>query len=174
VGVGAGGRVGAGRAGWQRGDRGVEQRGERGDARGEVVELVQQHPGQPGVVIGEPALQGFVQVVPADPGPALGQLGERGGAALPGDQRLDHRPAADPVDVGEHGGDLDQGVLQQLFDPLLDPGAVLDQIEPGPGEITHVAHRLGRHQRGRDTIERSASLASHTASSLSWAGPAGA
>ena len=53
------------------------------------------------------------------------------------------------MDVGEHTGDLDQGVLQQLLDPLLDPGAVLNQIEPGPGQIPHVAHRLGRHQRRR-------------------------
>ncbi len=53
------------------------------------------------------------------------------------------------MDVGEHAGDLDQGIFQQLLDPLLDPGAVLDQIEPGPGQITHLAHRLGGHQRGR-------------------------
>jgi hypothetical protein len=56
------------------------------------------------------------------------------GLRPPGDQRFDHRPARDPVDVGEHAGDLDQGVLQQLLDPLLDPGAVFDQIEAGPGE----------------------------------------
>jgi hypothetical protein len=51
----AAGPVGVG----QRGDRGVEQRGGLDDARGEVVELAEQHLGQPGVVIGEPALQGF-------------------------------------------------------------------------------------------------------------------
>ena len=83
----------------------------------------------------------------AGAGPAPGQLGQYLRAALPGDQRLDHRPAGDAVDVGEHRGDLDQGVLEQLLDPLLDPGAVLDQVEPGPGQIPHLAHRLGGHQR---------------------------
>jgi hypothetical protein len=149
VGVGTGSRVGAGPLVGQRGDGGVEQRGDLGDARGEVVELAQQHPGQLGVVIGEPAFQSFGQGARAGPGPSLGQLGERGGAAPPGDQRLDHRPARDPMDVGEHGGNLDQSILQQLLDPLLDPGAVFDQIETGPGQITHLAHRLGGHQRGR-------------------------
>ena len=59
------------------------------------------------------------------------------GLRSPGDQRLDHRPAGHPEHVGEHRRDLDQSVLEQLLDPLLDPGAVLDQVEPGPGQIPH-------------------------------------
>ena len=138
-----GGRGGGG----QGADRGVEQLGDLVDARGQLVELAQQQPGQPGVVVGEPAVQGPFQGGPPGAGPAPGQLGQHLRAALPGDQRLDHRPAGHPEHVGEHRGDLDQGVLEQLLDPLLDPGAVLDQVEPGPGQIPHLAHRLGGHQR---------------------------
>ena len=145
--VGGHGRGGGGREG---ADRGVEQVGDLGDPRGQLVELAQQHPGQLGVVVGEPAVQGLFQVGSAGAGPAFGQLGQCRGVALPGDQRLDHRPAGDPERVGEYRRDLDQGVLEQLLDPLLDPDTVDDQIEPGPGQVPHPAHRLGRHQRRRD------------------------
>ena len=54
------------------------------------------------------------------------------------------------MDIGEHGRDLDQRVLEQLLHPLLDPGPVLDQVEASPGQVPHGAHRLGGHERGRD------------------------
>jgi hypothetical protein len=102
----------------QGGDRGVEQGGDLVDARTEIIELVEQHPGQSGVVLGEAAVQGVPEGVPAPPGSPLGQLGERGGAAPPGDQRLDHRPAGDAVDVGEHARQFDQG-FSELNDLVL-------------------------------------------------------
>jgi hypothetical protein len=54
--VGAGGPGRSGRR--QLVDRGVEQCGDLIDPRGELVELAQQQSGQPGVVVGEPAVQG--------------------------------------------------------------------------------------------------------------------
>ena len=55
--------------------------------------LVQQHPGQLAVVIVEPAGQGLHQRGVLGLHPAAGQPGQRLRVALPGDQRLDHRPA---------------------------------------------------------------------------------
>ena len=61
----------------------------------ELVELAEQQPGQPGVMVGEPAVQGLVQGGSLEARPALRQLGQHLGVALTGDQRLDHRPAGD-------------------------------------------------------------------------------
>jgi len=55
--TGAGDRGGGG----QGADRGVEQLGDLSDPRGQLVELAQQHAGQLGVVVGEPAVQGLFQ-----------------------------------------------------------------------------------------------------------------
>jgi hypothetical protein len=98
--VGAGGPGRSGRR--QLVDRGVEQCGDLIDPRGELVELAQQQSGQPGVVVGEPAVQGPLQVGSPGAGAAAGQLGQHFRAALPGDQRLDHRPAGHAEHVGEH------------------------------------------------------------------------
>jgi hypothetical protein len=87
--VGSTGLIGArerGRNGGGEGaDRGVEQQGDLVDPRGQLVELAQQQPGQLGVVVGEPAVQGPFQIGPAGAGPAPGQLGQHHGVALPGD-----------------------------------------------------------------------------------------
>ena len=49
--------------------------------------------------------------------------------ALACDQRLEHRAAGDAEDVRGDGGELDQGVLEQLLEPLRVPGALLGQVE---------------------------------------------
>ena len=64
------------------GDGAVEQAGHRLDAGAQVVDLVQEHPGQAGVVVGEAPVHRLGQVAQAGPGPALGQPGERLGVAL--------------------------------------------------------------------------------------------
>ena len=38
--------------------------------------------------------------------------------ALPGDQRLKHRPTGDPENVGGDRGELDSGVLEELLQAL--------------------------------------------------------
>ena len=80
--------------------------------------------------------------------PASGQLGEHLGVALPGDQRLDHGPTGDAHDVGRHGGELDQGVLEQLLHPLLVPGAFLGQVGPQAGVVAQLADLGGWDERG--------------------------
>src|SRR5215207_6811033 len=45
--------------------------------------------------------------------PSFGELGKPLGVALPDDQSLQHGPTRDAHDVGGHGGQLDQGVLEQ-------------------------------------------------------------
>jgi hypothetical protein len=53
--------------------------------------------------------------------------GQRARIALPGDQGVHDRPTSDAVQVRQHRRDLDLGVLEQLFHPLLLAGAVLYQ-----------------------------------------------
>jgi hypothetical protein len=106
-----------GAAGWWRGggdrrDRLLDAGGELVDLAAKGVDLVQQHPRQNGVVVGELAGQGLHQRRVLDAQPTPCQLGECLGVALPGDQRLQHGPARDPEDVGGHRPKLDQGILQ--------------------------------------------------------------
>ena len=135
----------------RRGDGGqqvADAGGEPVDLRGEPVDLVEQHPGELGVVVVEPAGQRLHQGRVLDPQPALGQPGQPTRVTLPGDQRLDHGSAGDPEDVGRHDRQLDQGVLEQLLQPLLVPGPLDGQIDPQPGVVTQLADFFRRHERG--------------------------
>jgi len=78
-----------------------------GDHGLQVVDVVQVQPAHQGVVVTEPAFQRHRQV--RDPGAhlALGQLGQDRAAALPVDERLDHRPPGLGGDGGGDGVDLD-------------------------------------------------------------------
>ncbi len=128
-------------------DHHLDPGGELVDRRGVLVDQVQVHPGQERVVVGEPAGQRLGQRRDLGAQPALGQVGQRGGVAFPGDQRLEHRPARDPDDVGGHRGQLDAGVLEQLLQPLDLPAAFPGDRGPGPGQVPQLPDRLGRHER---------------------------
>jgi hypothetical protein len=95
------------------------------------------------VVVIEAAGQRLHQGATLAAHPPPGQLGEHLGVAPPGDQRLQHRPSGDPHDVGGHRGQLDQGVLQQLLQPLHVPGALGGQVAAQPGVLPQPAD-LGR------------------------------
>jgi hypothetical protein len=88
-GAGAGSAVGVDSlSGGDRGDQVLGPGGERADLRGQCVDLVQQHPGQLGVVVVEPAGERFDQRGALGLHPAAGQAGEHLRVPLPGDQRL--------------------------------------------------------------------------------------
>jgi hypothetical protein len=80
---------------------------------------------------------------------AAGQPCQRPGAALPGDQGLDHCPARDPEQVADHDGELDLGIFEDLFQPLLLTSALADQGAPVAGQVTQLADRLGVDEAGR-------------------------
>jgi len=70
-----------------------------------------------------------------DPQPSFGQLGEYAGVAFACDHGGQHGPGGDPHDVGGHGRQLDQGVFEQLFDPLDVAGPFAGQVSPKPGVV---------------------------------------
>ncbi len=77
--------------------------GERLDLGGVVVDGGEHHSQHGGVLIGEErAVQRLLQPFDLAAHGAAGQLGQRLGVALPGDQRAGHVPARDAVDVGDH------------------------------------------------------------------------
>jgi hypothetical protein len=144
AGAGTGRPVGVHAAGGgDRGDQRLNAGGEGVDLHGEGVVLAEQDPGQLGVMGVEPAGQGLHQRGVLDSHPAPGQAGQYLRVALSGDQRPDHRPAGLAHDVGGHRRQLDQGVFQQLLDPLGMPGPVPGQVQPQPGVIPQLAD-LGR------------------------------
>jgi hypothetical protein len=86
--------------GGDRGDRLLDLGSELVDLAGKRVDLVQQHPGEEGVVVGELAGEGLHQRGALDAQPPAGQFGQHLRVALPGDQRLQHGPARDAEPVG--------------------------------------------------------------------------
>ena len=159
-------------AGWEKGpiaslDAGVED----GDLGADAVAVVEHHLQDHRVVRGEESAQRLFEPVGLLACAGLGQPGQRARIALAGDQGVHDRPPGDAVRVRQHRRDLDLGVLEQLFDPLLLAGAVLHQGAPVAGEIAQPTD-LGRlHSEGRH-MPRSATFASQDASARSvFAGP---
>ena len=133
AGAGAGGAVGVGALGGGDGcDQFLDAGGEPADLHVELVDLVQQHPGQLGVMVVETAGERFDQRGPLGLHPAAGQVGEHLRVPFPGDERLQHVPHRLGVQRGGHGRDLDQRVLQQLLQPLPVPGAFPRQVDAQP------------------------------------------
>ena len=85
---------------------------EAGDVGAVGVDAVQEQPGHERVVLAEPAGQRFGQGGDLRAHPPLGQVGQRGGVALAGDERFEHRPPGDPGDLGGHRGQFDAGVFE--------------------------------------------------------------
>jgi hypothetical protein len=147
VGVGAVGVVGWRGRGELR-DEFVDPNGEPVDLPGQCVVVVQQHTGQLGVVLIEASGQGLDQRNMFCPHPAQRQADEHLRVAFSGDQRLDHRAPGFAHDVRGHGGQLDQGVLEQFLQSLRVPGSVPDQIHPQPGVVAQHADLGGWNERG--------------------------
>jgi hypothetical protein len=148
--------------GYVAGGRGVTVRGRRGfwelcdellDAGGEPVDLVgagvdlvQQEPGQVGVVVIEAAVEHLHQRCPLGVQLPAGQLGQDQRVAFAGDERLDHLPRRHPEQVCRHRGQLDQGVFEQLLEALVVPRPFLDQLRPQPGVVPQHPDLPGRHE----------------------------
>jgi hypothetical protein len=88
----------AGLAGVRR-EQAVDLLVETGHGRFEMVDVVEAHPDQQGVVVPETSPQGTLQVRDLLAELALGQLCEHLGIALTSDQRPQHRPARHAQDV---------------------------------------------------------------------------
>ena len=123
--------------------------GERADLDCQRVHLGEQHPGQFGVVLVELAVQSLDQGGILGSHIAAGQRGKLTRVTLAGDKRLyhvAHRPGVHRRGDQRH---LDQGVFEQLLQPLPLAGAVPVQIDPQPGVVTQLpigarATKLGR------------------------------
>jgi hypothetical protein len=91
AGAGAGGAVGVDSlSGGDRRDQFPDPGGELGDPGAGEIDLVQEDPGQLGVVVLEPAGERLGQRGALGFHLAAGQPGEHLGVALPGDQRFEH------------------------------------------------------------------------------------
>jgi hypothetical protein len=129
--------------GGDRGDQLLDPGGQLADLAGQGVDLVQQHPGQLGVMIIEPAGQRLGQAIAFGFHPAAGQPGQQLRVPLAGDQCLQHVPDGLAADLAGHGRDLNQRVFQQFFQPGVVPGALAGQVGAQPGIVPQLAD-LGR------------------------------
>src|SRR5450755_1784226 len=118
-----------------------------GDLGGQVIDEVQQHADLETVDVAEPAGQGLLQLGLAGVQPVIAERGQRGGAALAVHQGLQEPAAAAAHQVRDHAGDLQQGILQDLLDPVLVTDPVMGQVRPQPGQRPQVADGLRRHER---------------------------
>jgi len=97
------------------GDQCLDGGGERGDLGAVVVDGRQHHGQHGGVLIGEErAVQGLFQADHLATHAAAGQLGQGLSVALPDGEGVEHVPAGDAVDVGDHRGQLQVSVFEQL------------------------------------------------------------
>ena len=75
------------------------------------------------------------------PQPPPGELGQRGGVGLPGDQRGQHVPPRLAQDVGGHRGELDVGAFQGLLQPVDLRRPLADQARPVAGQLAQLPLR---------------------------------
>ena len=87
--------------------------------RRQGIDLPKVKPQQEPMVIRHPPPQRLAQLIARRLEPPIGKLGQSARIGFTGDQRLDHRPAAHPQDVGDHAVQLDVGILQRFLDPWL-------------------------------------------------------
>ncbi len=66
---------------------------------------------------------------------AARQIGQSLRVLLSGNHRLQHRPAADPQNLGHHRGKFDVSVLQHLLNAIDGTRPFFDEISPKTGEI---------------------------------------
>jgi hypothetical protein len=98
------------------------------------------------VVVAKPASQRLAELGELAAQPALGQLGQHLGVALPGDQGGQHRPTRHAQDVGGDRVELDAGVLQGLLDALTLRGVGLDEPLAVTGQIPQLTDRGRGHE----------------------------
>ena len=93
-----------------RGQQPLDHLGQLADLGGEAVDALQHGLQQGGVLGGEElrAFHGVLQLGDLAAGPGAGQLGQYFGVAFPGDQVVHDVPAGDPMQVGDHGRQLDR------------------------------------------------------------------
>jgi hypothetical protein len=77
---------------------------------------------------------------------ALGQRSQAAGVALPGDQRLHHGPPGLGQHLGRDRGQLDPGVLQDLFQTLDFGGTSVDLGLAIAGQLPQFPDRQRRHE----------------------------
>jgi hypothetical protein len=90
------------------------------DVGGEPVDAGADLRQQGGMLGGEElrAFQRLFELADLAAGPGAGQLGQHLGVALPGDQVLHDVPAGHPVQVGDHGRQLDRSFSARFFSRL--------------------------------------------------------
>ena len=64
------------------------------------------------------------------------------------DECLKHRPSRLAEDVGGDSRELDQAVLEQLFDALLMTGTLLGELGPKPGVVAELSDLSRRDEGG--------------------------
>jgi hypothetical protein len=129
-------------------DQLLDAAGQPVDLDAEGVDVVQQHPRQLAMVVIEAAGQRRHQGSALAAHPSSGQLGKHLGVALPDDQGLQHGPTRGAHDVGGHGGQLDQGVLEQLHPAAARAGNVPGSGRTAAGCVAHLANLGGWDERG--------------------------
>ena len=100
------------------------------------------------MVVLEPAVEGLGEFLALGAHPADGQVRQRPRVALPGDQRLEHRPHRLGVQRGGDRRNLDQGPLQQLLQPGPLPGPVVHQVGAQPGVLPQPPDVIRWHEAG--------------------------
>jgi len=115
-----------------------------------AIDKVEMQPGEEAVVLTEAPRQGLGEFGDLRAHASLGEIGQSGGVPVTCDQRLQHRPTRDAGDVARYRGELDPGVLEELFEALDLASALSRDRGARPCEVTKLSDRLGRDEGSPD------------------------
>jgi hypothetical protein len=119
---------------------------ELGDRPLQLLKVRQGEADEQRVVGTKPPSQRLAELGKLGPQPPLGQLGQHLGVALPGDQRLQHRPTRGAQHISGDRFELDASILQGLLDALALRGMGLDQPLAIASQVPQLADGWRRHE----------------------------
>ncbi|MGW2974750.1 hypothetical protein [Streptomyces mirabilis] len=100
------------------------------------------------MVLAEAAGQRLAQLGKLAAHPALGEVGQDLRVVLAIDQGLERGAAGNVHEIGDDGGQLDAGVLQELLQSLHDLSSLMGQLGARSRKVPQLADRLRRDERG--------------------------
>ena len=121
-----------------------------GDGGVQGIDLLEMQAQQKAMMPRHPATQRFAQHLGRCLDPPVGERRQSIGIGLAADQGLDHRPAGQADDIGDHRIELDVGIFQRLLQPLDMAGPLADQLLAGAQQPAHLLGLGIRHEAAPD------------------------
>ena len=105
---------------------------------------------QEAVMLGEPAVESVMELLPRGLQPPVAQRRQFAGIANALDDRLDHAPTVDAHDVADHRIQADVGLGQRLLDALDVAGLIAHELLARPRQRAQLVELFVGHEARPD------------------------